>query len=150
MYHYDAKIALEELQEEALLPHPVKLRDMILRTQLGPQDAQLLAGEFLMGSDDANAEPDERPLRRVFVQAFYIDRFEVTNRRYKEFRKDHRYPAGEDDLPVTFVPRKPSKGGSWRGAIASWNTSTPCSMSASFSSASMTKPTSPWCGARHS
>jgi len=46
MYHYDAKIALEELQEEALLPHPVKLRDMILRTQLGPQDAQLLNHDF--------------------------------------------------------------------------------------------------------
>ena len=40
MYHYDAKQALEELQEDALLPHPVKLRDMILRTQLGPDEAQ--------------------------------------------------------------------------------------------------------------
>jgi hypothetical protein len=46
MYHYDVKIALEELQEEALLPHPVRLRDMILRTQLGPQDAQLLNHDF--------------------------------------------------------------------------------------------------------
>jgi hypothetical protein len=46
MYHYDAKIALEELQEDALLPHPVKLRDMILRIQLGPQDAQLMNSEF--------------------------------------------------------------------------------------------------------
>jgi hypothetical protein len=46
MYHYDAKAALEELQEEALLPHPVKLRDMILRTQLGPKDAQLLNHDF--------------------------------------------------------------------------------------------------------
>ncbi len=46
MYHYDAKTALEELQEDALLPHPVKLRDMILRTKLGPQDAQLLNHEF--------------------------------------------------------------------------------------------------------
>ncbi|HWY08100.1 MAG TPA: hypothetical protein VNY24_14665 [Candidatus Acidoferrales bacterium] len=46
MYHYDPKIALEELQEEAVLPHPVKLRDMILRNQLGPQDAQLLNHDF--------------------------------------------------------------------------------------------------------
>jgi hypothetical protein len=46
MYHYDAATALEELQEEALLPHPVKLRDMILRHQLGAQDAQLLNQEF--------------------------------------------------------------------------------------------------------
>ncbi len=46
MYHYDARTALEELQEEALLPHPVKLRDMILRTQLGPQEAQILNQSF--------------------------------------------------------------------------------------------------------
>jgi isochorismate hydrolase len=46
VYHYDARIALEELQEDALLPHPVKLRDMILRTQLAPRDAQLLNHDF--------------------------------------------------------------------------------------------------------
>jgi hypothetical protein len=46
MYHYDAKLALEELQEDALLPHPVKLRDMILRTKLGPTEAQVLNQEF--------------------------------------------------------------------------------------------------------
>ena len=46
MYHYNAANALEELQEDALLPHPVKLRDMILRTKLGPEQAQLLNHEF--------------------------------------------------------------------------------------------------------
>ena len=46
MYHYNPQVALEELQEDALLPHPVKLRDMILRNQLGPQDAQLLNHDF--------------------------------------------------------------------------------------------------------
>jgi hypothetical protein len=46
MYHYNPAQALEELQEEAQLPHPVKLRDMILRNKLGPQDAQLLNHEF--------------------------------------------------------------------------------------------------------
>ncbi len=30
MYHYDPKIALDELREDVLLPHPVQLRDMIL------------------------------------------------------------------------------------------------------------------------
>ena len=46
MYHYDARTALEELQEDALLPHPVKLRDMILRIQLDPQNAQILNHDF--------------------------------------------------------------------------------------------------------
>jgi hypothetical protein len=46
MYHYDAKTALEELQEDALLPHPVKLRDIILRTRLLPAEAQVINQEF--------------------------------------------------------------------------------------------------------
>jgi len=46
MYHYDAATALEELQEDALLPHPVKLRDMILRHQLGVPEAQAINHEF--------------------------------------------------------------------------------------------------------
>jgi hypothetical protein len=46
MYHYDAAIALEELQEDALLPHPVKLRDMILRHKLGVQEAKEINHDF--------------------------------------------------------------------------------------------------------
>jgi len=37
MYHYDPSTALEELTEEATLPNPVHVRDMILRTRLGPE-----------------------------------------------------------------------------------------------------------------
>jgi hypothetical protein len=36
MYHYDPRTALEELSEEATLPNPVHVRDMMLRKKLGP------------------------------------------------------------------------------------------------------------------
>ena len=36
MYHYDPVTALEELSEDAMLPNPVKLRDMMLRAHLDP------------------------------------------------------------------------------------------------------------------
>jgi len=36
MYHYDPATALEELSEEAILPNPVHVRDMILRNRLTP------------------------------------------------------------------------------------------------------------------
>lgn len=39
MYHYDPQTALEELQEEALLPNPVHLRDMLLRAHLKPEES---------------------------------------------------------------------------------------------------------------
>ena len=34
MYHYDPKTALEELTEDATLPNPVHVRDMLLRHKL--------------------------------------------------------------------------------------------------------------------
>lgn len=34
MYHYDPQTALEELNEEAVLPNPVRVRDMMLRAHL--------------------------------------------------------------------------------------------------------------------
>ncbi len=46
MYHYDPKAALDELREDAVLPHPVHLRDMILRTKLDADTALDLNREF--------------------------------------------------------------------------------------------------------
>jgi len=46
MDHYDAKTALEELKEDAILPHPVRLRDMIMRTKLDADHALDLNREF--------------------------------------------------------------------------------------------------------
>jgi len=46
MYHYNPNTALEELREDAVLPHPVNLRDMILRMRLAPTEAQDLNREF--------------------------------------------------------------------------------------------------------
>ncbi|HKW88362.1 MAG TPA: hypothetical protein VJN21_06370 [Candidatus Acidoferrales bacterium] len=46
MYHYDPSLALDELRDEAVLPHPVHLRDMILRTKLDPAAALDLNRDF--------------------------------------------------------------------------------------------------------
>jgi hypothetical protein len=46
MEPYDVKTALDELKEDAVLPHPVRLRDMILRTPLEANDAIEMNREF--------------------------------------------------------------------------------------------------------
>ena len=43
---YDVRSALEELREDAVLPHPVRMRDMILRKQLAAGAALELNREF--------------------------------------------------------------------------------------------------------
>ena len=46
MYHYDPYTALEELQEDALLPNPVHIRDMMIRSKLQPDQALELNRKF--------------------------------------------------------------------------------------------------------
>ena len=92
------------------------------------------SGEFQMGDSDDTAEIDEHPVHTVHVDAFYIDKYEVTNAQYKKFvdanpqwqkgsilRKYHNgnylkfwqgnnYPPGKENHPVVWV--------SWYAAMA--------------------------------
>jgi iron(II)-dependent oxidoreductase len=52
------------------------------------------AGTFRMGDDSKEALAREKPAHVVDLDAYYISRFEVTNREWKKFRDD----AGYDDV----------------------------------------------------
>ena len=71
-------------------------------------------GTFVMGSNDAGAEGDERPAAAVRVTPFLMGAREVTNREFREFdpkhdsrcESRHNYQFGAtngDDLPVVRV-----------------------------------------------
>ena len=119
-----------------------KLREVENPLKLVPLDMMFIpAGDFDMGSrsNDNDAEDDEKPRHTVYVNAFYIDRYEVTNAQYKKFidanpqwQKDrilkeyhdgdylkhwngNNYPPGKDNHPVVYV--------SWYAAMAyaEWN-----------------------------
>ena len=47
MYHYDPNTALEELTEDATLPNPVHVRDMMLRKHLSADKSLELNRLFL-------------------------------------------------------------------------------------------------------
>jgi formylglycine-generating enzyme required for sulfatase activity len=70
------------------------------------------SGEFTMGSD--NGDTDEQPVHRVFLDSYYIDRFEVTNGRFAKFVEaihseppwgfeDRETPIVHADQPVRWV-----------------------------------------------
>lgn len=65
-------------------------------------------GEFVMGVDDRS--PDERPKRTIYVEAFYIDKYEVTNEQFKAVFPTHVFAEGEENYPVAGV--------SWEEATA--------------------------------
>src|SRR3990170_4342201 len=64
-----------------------------MTSDLAPELALIPAGEFLMGSEDA--EEDERPVHRVHVDDFLLSVQPVTNAEYARFVRDtgHRAPA---------------------------------------------------------
>jgi hypothetical protein len=47
MYHYNPTTALEELTEDAVLPNPVHVRDMLLRKHLRPEESLELNRKFV-------------------------------------------------------------------------------------------------------
>ncbi len=55
------------------------------------------AGTFQMGSVDLNLPSSERPIHTVYVSAFYMDKYEVTNAQYAAFLNAKRKHA-EGDL----------------------------------------------------
>lgn len=62
--------------------------DQGMRDMVGTDDAPLVlipAGEFDMGAGDHEGEPDERPKHRVYLDAYYIDRHQVTVSRFAKF-----------------------------------------------------------------
>ena len=83
-----------------------------------PDDMVLIpAGEFQMGS--ANGERDEKPVRTVYLDAFYIDKYEVTVGEYKQFVEatGHR-PLPESVSRTSPTDRHPVVEVSWHDAMA--------------------------------
>ncbi len=95
-----------------------------LRHRLAASDAPQLAealdcdlvlipeGDFVMGSNTGRA--DERPQHTVYLDAFELDRYEVTNAQYRRFLQvsgrrpppywtGDTYPVGQADYPVLGV-----------------------------------------------
>lgn len=83
----------------------------------GAEMVLIPAGEFWMGSDDGDA--DEKPRRRVYLDAFSIDKYEVTNTLYKPSMDATRYPAPSHWTNTSFnSSAQPVVGVSWYEAEA--------------------------------
>ena len=77
-----------------------------------PNTMYIAGGEFILGSDTGNE--DETPQQNMYINAFNIDIYPVTNAEYKDFVeatghnpprtwKEGAYPEGTADHPVIWV-----------------------------------------------
>ncbi|MXV72952.1 SUMF1/EgtB/PvdO family nonheme iron enzyme, partial [Candidatus Poribacteria bacterium] len=94
----------------------------VQRTIFGNDGAEMVlipAGEFLIGSNDADALDDEKPVHSVYLDAFYMDKYEVTIGKYKQFVR----ATGHRSLPDWVSKSSPTDqhpvvGVSWHDAMA--------------------------------
>ena len=76
------------------------------QNSLGSEMIFVPSAQFTMGSEAADASPNERPLTRVSLSRYYLSRYPVTNAEYEVFDPTHarRRPAGSGDRhPVVYV-----------------------------------------------
>jgi iron(II)-dependent oxidoreductase len=63
-----------------------KQEDNISRVEMTEQELVLIpAGEFIMGHE---SEGDHNPPHRVFIDSFYLDKYEVTNAQYYKYYRE--------------------------------------------------------------
>ena len=93
-------------------------------TIIGKDGAEMVlipAGEFQMGSNDD--EDDEKPVHTVYLDDFYMDKYEVTNALYKKFIDSTGYKESSSLYESRFsAPNQPVVGVSWDDtkAYAKW------------------------------
>ena len=88
------------------LVHGERVRHSNFRCSLGFEMLFIPSGEFTMGSEDVEAAPNERPLTRVSLNAFFLSRNLITNADYENFDRhhaQHRMPGAGDRYPVVYV-----------------------------------------------
>jgi formylglycine-generating enzyme required for sulfatase activity len=104
-----------------LSPVPTPIPPIVQKFAKAEKDGMMMAyveqGEFIMGSD--NGEPNERPTHMVYLDSYWIDQTEVTNKMYRlcitygnceppladgfYVAKDHYTNPAQDNYPVTYI-----------------------------------------------
>lgn len=98
------------------LPDAQKKKDLPVK-KINPIDgAEMILipeGEYLMGSPDESGKDDEHPQKKVYLDAFYMYKYEVTNGQFNKFVKktghkprfgwENYFKPGLERHPVVFV-----------------------------------------------
>lgn len=90
------RIERKRMMEEALEKDKAKWSEMVLVPE----------GKFLMGSKEDEFNIEEKPEHEVYLSAYYIDKYEVTNALYWEFLE---YIAKTNDHSKCYIGEAPNK-----------------------------------------
>lgn len=95
---------MEDMPLQGKISEPIKIEYIEQRNADNSGDMVPVAeGEFIFGTN--SGLENEAPARRMYLKKFYIDKQEVTNKKYEEFIDATKYKA-----PVDWIKNKPPAG----------------------------------------
>ena len=71
------------------------------------------AGNFIMGS--IYGDPDEKPQQIAYTDAYFIDKYEVSNLEYSQFDPEFTYKKGKENNPAIVNWKQANDYAQWKG-----------------------------------
>ena len=99
---------------QAAIATPTPYFEVTIREKDNMEMVYVPAGEFNMGAreDDDPARDDEKPMHTVYLDGYYIDRFEVTSGQYAKYLNAN--PLGKKWMPSNDVSHVINSNGIWQ------------------------------------
>ena len=99
----------------AAMATPTPSFEVTMRNIDGMEMVFVKQGNFSMGAryDDDPARDDEMPMHTVYLDSYYIDRFEVTTSQYAKYLNAN--PLGKKWMPSNNVSHMTNVNGYWQG-----------------------------------
>ena len=113
---YSGSVTLSDMQNQFVSQEIIFPKD-------GAKMVLIPGGEFNMGDHFNDGLQDEVPIHNVYVDSFYMDAYEVTNRQYQKFIDATGYPSPKQlEDPKFNSPNQPVVGVDWFDAVgyAKW------------------------------
>ena len=113
---WSSQRALAELKDDSG-DSPIESQFEMIKGKDGAPMIKIPEGEFLMGANDGSR--NERPEHTVYLDAYYIDQFELTMERYQAFLDETYHdlpPLWDDGAALEEAKDRPAVGMAWASA----------------------------------
>ena len=114
----EQRAVYQQLHEKIQQRHTVNYKTPSLPQHLERSMVLVPAGEFIMGSWTGDA--DERPVRRVYLDAFFMDKDQLTVGQYAKFLEatSHEAPSDWNIMSRAMHQKRPVVNVDWADAVA--------------------------------
>lgn len=115
----DLNFNLDSIPSPSINNPMPSITDNSIISKDGARMVLIPAGEFIMGNNNSNVDYGINAEHKVYLDAFYMDIYEVTNEQYRKFVQvtGHTAPPSWNDASLN-EPKQPVVDVTWEDAVA--------------------------------